>query len=121
MCQRLPADRMEQYRLRINAIQHYAQSNGRCRSRMLLEYFGEQNTHNCGHCDVCREQQGNAVDADQLTAAQQAILQLLADRKPHHTTLLHQLPLPSEAIDAALVTLLQDEQIKQEDGFLLLA
>ena len=113
-------DRMEQYRLRINAIQHYAQSNGRCRSRMLLEYFGEQNTHNCGHCDVCREQQGNAVDADQLTAAQQAILQLLADRKPHHTTLLHQLPLPSEAIDAALVTLLQDEQIKQEDGFLLL-
>ena len=114
-------DRMEQYRLRINAIQHYAQSNGRCRSRMLLEYFGEQNTHNCGHCDVCREQQGNAVDADQLTAAQQAILQLLADRKPHHTTLLHQLPLPSEAIDAALVTLLQDEQIKQEDGFLLLA
>ena len=114
-------DRMEQYRLRINAIQHYAQSNGRCRSRMLLEYFGEQNTHNCGHCDVCREQQGNAVDADQLTAAQQAILQLLADHKPHHTTLLHQLPLPSEAIDAALVTLLQNEQIKQEDGFLLLA
>ena len=114
-------DRMEQYRLRINAIQHYAQSNGRCRSRMLLEYFGEQNTHDCGHCDVCREQQGNAVDADQLTAAQQAILQLLADHKPHHTTLLHQLPLPSEAIDAALVTLLQDEQIKQEDGFLLLA
>ena len=113
-------DRMEQYRLRINAIQHYAQSNGRCRSRMLLEYFGEQNTHNCGHCDVCREQQGNAVDAGQLTAAQQAILQLLADHKPHHTTLLHQLPLPSEAIDAALVTLLQDEQIKQEDGFLLL-
>ena len=113
-------DRMEQYRLRINAIQHYAQSNGRCRSRMLLEYFGEQNTHDCGHCDVCREQQGNAVDADQLTAAQQAILQLLADHKPHHTTLLHQLPLPSEAIDAALVTLLQDEQIKQEDGFLLL-
>lgn len=113
-------DRMEQYRLRINAIQHYAQSNGRCRSRMLLEYFGEKDTHDCGHCDVCREQQGNAVDADQLTAAQQAILQLLADRKPHHTTLLHQLPLPSEAIDAALVTLLQDEQIKQEDGFLLL-
>ena len=114
-------DRMEQYRLRINAIQHYAQSNGRCRSRMLLEYFGEQDTHDCGHCDVCREQRGDAVDADQLTAAQQAILQLLADRKPHHTTLLHQLPLPSEAIDAALVTLLQDEQIKQEDGFLLLA
>ena len=113
-------DRMEQYRLRINAIQHYAQSNGRCRSRMLLEYFGEKDTHDCGHCDVCREQQGNAVDADQLTAAQQAILQLLADHKPHHTTLLHQLPLPSEAIDAALVTLLQDEQIKQEDGFLLL-
>ena len=114
-------DRMEQYRLRINAIQHYAQSNGRCRSRMLLEYFGEQDTHDCGHCDVCREQRGDAVDADQLTAAQQAILQLLADHKPHHTTLLHQLPLPSEAIDAALVTLLQDEQIKQEDGFLLLA
>ena len=111
-------DRQEQYRQRIHAIQHYAQSNGRCRSRMLLEYFGEKDTHDCGHCDVCREQRGDAVDADQLTKARKAILQLLADRQRHHVTQLHQLPLPSEAIDAALVLLLEDEQIKQEDGYL---
>jgi ATP-dependent DNA helicase RecQ len=111
-------DRLEQYRLRISAIQHYAQSTDRCRSRMLLEYFGEKGTHNCGRCDVCREQRGDAVDADQLTAARTAILQLLSDQQRHHVTQLHQLPLPMEAIDAALVILLEDEQIKQEDGYL---
>ena len=45
-------DRKESYVQRINAMIEYAESENRCRSRMLLRYFGEKNEHNCGQCDL---------------------------------------------------------------------
>ena len=38
---------------RINAIINYASSDNKCRSQMLLSYFGEKETNRCGECDVC--------------------------------------------------------------------
>lgn len=48
-------DRKRSYEKRIQAMLEYAESNDQCRSRMLLHYFGENNEHNCGQCDVCLE------------------------------------------------------------------
>lgn len=47
-------DRRKIYAERIAAITGYATEHNLCRSRYLLEYFGEKHTHNCGHCDICR-------------------------------------------------------------------
>lgn len=44
--------RKNRYQERITSAIAYAETS-RCRSRQLLEYFGEQNTQNCGICDVC--------------------------------------------------------------------
>jgi len=38
---------------RIEKMLEYANSGNICRSRMLLRYFGETNTEDCGQCDVC--------------------------------------------------------------------
>jgi ATP-dependent DNA helicase RecQ len=38
------------------AMLHYVQSEAKCRSRMLLEYFGELDAENCGMCDYCLKQ-----------------------------------------------------------------
>ena len=38
---------------RIEKMMEYANSGNICRSRMLLRYFGETNTEDCGQCDVC--------------------------------------------------------------------
>ena len=119
---RLSADvyeqRLEQYRQRIHAMLNYIQDNEHCRSRLLLEYFGEKNTHNCGQCDVCLDRQGNTVASQQSPTAQQAILQLLSDGHRHHLTELHQIPLPTEAIDAALRQLIEEEHIIHHDSFI---
>lgn len=35
------------------AMMHYAENKTKCRSRMILEYFGETDAQNCGICDHC--------------------------------------------------------------------
>ena len=39
---------------RIEAVIHYATSATKCRSQILLEYFGETDSAPCGNCDVCK-------------------------------------------------------------------
>lgn len=46
--------RKERFEQRISAMIDYATSTDKCRSRILLHYFGESNNHNCLLCDVCR-------------------------------------------------------------------
>ena len=107
-------ERLDQFRQRINAMKDYLQRKDCCRSRLLLSYFGETDSHYCGHCDVCR----NGVNKQEECDGRQQILNLLADRKQHSITELRQLALPSEVIDAALSALTNEEAILMEDGFL---
>ena len=113
-------ERKEQYTIRIHTMLEYAKTNDRCRSRMLLKYFGEKSSTNCGQCDVCLDVQGKTVTREGQQTARQKIISLLADHQRHHITEILRLPLPTEEIDAALSYLMQQEKIKQNDGFILL-
>ena len=48
-------DRKRDYLNRIEAMIHYASSGHKCRSQLLLQYFGETESVRCGKCDVCME------------------------------------------------------------------
>ena len=112
-------DRKAQYTLRIQAMIQYAKSNDRCRSRMLLEYFGEKSSHDCGQCDVCLDAQGKTVTHEGQQTARMQIQSLLADHQHHHITEILRLQLPTEEIDAALSELVQQELVTMDDGLIL--
>ena len=40
---------------RLEAMLNYVQSTSKCRSQLLLEYFGEKKSRRCGKCDVCEK------------------------------------------------------------------
>jgi len=48
-------NRKEKFEEKINAVISYAESTETCRSKLLLEYFGQLNAPVCGECDVCKE------------------------------------------------------------------
>ena len=43
---------------RIDSMEQYLTTDDICRSRQLLEYFGQADTSDCGTCDVCRSRTG---------------------------------------------------------------
>ena len=119
--QLLPAvyeKRKKQFRDRIEAMMAYATNDHVCRSRQLLRYFGEEDSHDCRQCDVCLSHPHNQVNEPLNSAEIHAILELLADGKPHHITELRDIQLPTELLNVALEYLLREEYIYQEDGFL---
>jgi len=109
-------DRLKQYRQRIEAVLRYAQSDDKCRSRQLLEYFGETGAKDCHQCDICLADEGRLVTKEGQKEARQKILDLLADRQQHHITELLRLHIPTEELDAALRYLVQEEYVLHDGG-----
>ncbi len=46
-------ERKARFEKRLSAVLHYANTTAKCRSQILLEYFGQKNPNRCGQCDVC--------------------------------------------------------------------
>lgn len=47
-------DRKKVISERTEAMIDYGFGKGKCREKILLEYFGEQDSKDCGRCDICR-------------------------------------------------------------------
>ena len=109
-------DLRKRFQRRIEAMLSYATTDNQCRSRQLLRYFGQTDSHDCGHCDVCLDIRKND---DKVSSAREAILSLLADGQSVHVTRLRSIPLPYEIIEDALRYLLETGAVCQDDGFLV--
>ena len=90
-----------------------------CRSRMLLDYFGEKNEHNCGQCDTCiglRKQTATCQpDREELY---EKIHEILSGAPQTPAGLLKQLPIEKELLTEALHRLLDEGKIIVVDGIL---
>ena len=103
-------ERRTVYAGRLNAMLGYATSEDKCRSRILLEYFGEKGTASCGSCDVCVAER-SAGKRPSVDAPAEWVTRLLADGNLHAIGELDAMRLPRKEMEELLRSLCDEEKI----------
>ncbi len=67
---------------RLQAVLDFVNNKERCRSRQLLEYFGERNEKRCGRCDVCLKRNELSISDFEFNQISQSIRSML-QRRPY--------------------------------------
>jgi ATP-dependent DNA helicase RecQ len=73
---------------RVNAVIGYATNKTTCRSRLLLQYFGETDSSRCGSCDVCQSQARMEMSSFEFENLSKKVQELLADPLTYEKLLL---------------------------------
>ena len=114
-------DRKESFIRRIEAMTEYAETEDKCRSRMLLLYFGEKNEHNCGQCDVCLSSHSSGIKQGVFDEISRAIEETLKEKDMTTSALMEKLEsYDKENVTKVLSYLLAEEIIHQKNGMLSL-
>ncbi len=105
----------ERYIERANEVLLYASGVNKCRSQLLLSYFGEKNALRCGQCDVCR----NRNELDLSSYEFDLILEELKDRigEDHISMneILENIPYPEEKVIKVFRWLNEHEKILRDE------
>jgi ATP-dependent DNA helicase RecQ len=110
-------DRKAIFKEKIDAVLDYTQSKVRCRSQILLAYFGEKDSSRCGICDICLDK--NKMDVSELEFDQivDACKRKLDDEELSLNELIDQLEyFQEEHLVKVLEYLMHEEKIIEESG-----
>lgn len=72
-------NRRRRFEERVGSVLAYAEAQSRCRSRMLLHYFGEDDSEPCGCCDYCTAKRRRALTNVDFGEVKSMVCELLAD------------------------------------------
>ena len=114
-------ERKERFESRINRVMEYINENRICRSRMLISYFGEKGTSDCGCCDVCLAKNDSGLNNHTFNTIRDALQKALTDGPQEAKKLTENLPVPADKIITVIRYLADhDEHFSLEDGIISL-
>lgn len=108
----------EKHIFRISKMIDYADYNTRCRSVVLLDYFGEK-ADRCGICDVCRERNELDLSKYEFDLILDEIKEILAGRKADATELVNRSGYPEDKVIRVIRWLLDHNKLVMDDQHLL--
>ena len=109
-------ERKERFESRINRVMEYINENRICRSRMLISYFGEKGTSDCGCCDVCLAKNDSGLNNHTFNTIRDALQKALTDGPQEAKKLTENLPFPADKIITVIRYLADhDEHFSLED------
>ena len=106
--------RKEQLVKKAKKILDYAKTDNVCRSRQLLRYFGEEESEDCGICDVCLGRKTRPGHKDEVEMMKKEIIETLSDGKRHHFQDMFPLSKDQKVCVEAADYLLQEEIIGRD-------
>ena len=110
-------DRKARFESRINGMVEYVTSEQKCRSKMLLSYFGQKGAGNCGQCDVCISKHYTREYSDESML--ELIESYISDQKLTLDELLAKLPLENQRGQAIVNWAIDNGKIRSgTDGIL---
>lgn len=113
-------DRKADYKNRIEKMLEYSSSHNMCRSRMLLEYFGEKNACDCGLCDVCINEHSGNMRLETRQSISEGIRAILSDGEWHKIQELNQLNVNRKKLDIVLSEMADEEELEVDGGVIKL-
>lgn len=114
-------ERKERFESRISRVIGYMNEERVCRSRMLISYFGEKGTSDCGCCDVCLAKNSSGLNNYTFNSIRDTLLEKLADSPQEVKILAENLPFTSDKVITAIRFLANhDERFLLKDGMLSL-
>jgi ATP-dependent DNA helicase RecQ len=108
----------DKYVLRLNKMIEYAEMNNRCRSVVLLEYFGEESDR-CGTCDVCRERNELDLSKYEFDIILEDIKNVLTVEKPEMEQLVKSINHPEDKVIKVIRWLLDHNKIVKAKDYKL--
>ncbi len=104
---------------RINAIVDYATIGYVCRSKQLLNYFGESSSQNCGVCDVCINRKTQGVDDDDYEMIRSELENILSSGATSYDQLYSRIKTSRDKLDKVVRWLEDFEIISENENGLL--
>ncbi len=100
----------EKYENRLNSMIEYADSDNRCRSVMLMDYFGEESDR-CGRCDVCRERNELDLSKYEFDLILDEVIAILKEKNPDAEELVKLIDYPEDKVIKVIRWLLDHKKI----------
>ncbi len=100
----------EKYEVRLNKMIDYAESETKCRSVQLLDYFGEESDR-CGICDICRERNELDLSKYEFDLILDDIKTLLETSNPDAEELVKLIEYPEDKVIKVIRWLLDHNKI----------
>lgn len=106
-------ERKEQYVKRINSIISYAKTDFICRSRQLLDYFGEITYKDCNQCDVCIEskKRHQEISKERFQYIISELQKILGDKKYHFIEKLRDIPVDTKELGKVVRFLIGENKL----------
>ena len=73
-------ERKQRYIARVKAMLEYSTTKTKCRSQVLLNYFGEEISHRCGNCDYCLQRNKLGVSELEFSNLQTQLQAILSEK-----------------------------------------
>ena len=102
------ADRKRELGHRVQTIIGYLETK-ECHSRYLLNYFGEKDAKDCGHCDNCTEL--SVLPTINEGVVRQRILDFVAEQHPTSFLEFHFPDIPDSVVGRVLHQMMEEEEI----------